>query len=88
MGWPSRFLCPWDFPGKNTGVGSCSLLQGIFPTQGSNRGLLHCRQILYQLSHQGKDNYLFTQQTFPKAMELLGFCWALGIFAASVLKEP
>jgi len=35
------------------GVGSLSLLQGIFPTQGSNPGLLHCRQILYQLSHQG-----------------------------------
>ena len=37
---------------KNTGVGSLSLLQGIFPTQELNRGLLHCRQILYQLSHQ------------------------------------
>ena len=40
-------------PGQNTGVGSLSLLQGIFPTQGSNPGLPHCRQILYQLSHQG-----------------------------------
>ena len=39
--------------GKNTGVGSYSLLQGIFPIQGSNPGLLHCRQILYHLSHQG-----------------------------------
>ena len=38
---------------QNTGVGSRSLLQGIFPTQGSNRGLLHCRQILYHVSHQG-----------------------------------
>ena len=38
---------------KNTGVGSCSLLQGIFLTQGSNRGLLCCRRILYQLSYQG-----------------------------------
>ena len=37
---------------KNTGVGSLSLLQQIFPTQGSNRGLLHCKQILYQLSYQ------------------------------------
>ena len=42
-----------DSPGKNTGVGCHSLLQGIFPTQGSNLGLLHCRQILYHLSHQG-----------------------------------
>ena len=41
------------FPGQNTGVSSCSLLQGIFPTQGSNPGFLHCRQILYYLSHQG-----------------------------------
>ena len=42
-----------DSPGKNTGVGCHALLQGIFPTQGSNPGLLHCRWILYQLSHQG-----------------------------------
>ena len=46
---PTRLLCPWDFPGKNTGVGSHSLLQEIFLTQGSNPGLLHCRQILYHL---------------------------------------
>ena len=44
----------WNSPGKNTRVSSHSLLQGIFPTQGSNPGLLHCRQILYQLSHQGR----------------------------------
>ena len=41
------------FPGKNTGVGCPALLQGIFPTQGSNPGLAHCGQILYHLSHQG-----------------------------------
>ena len=41
---------------KNTRVGSLSLLQRIFPTQESNRGLLHCRQILYQLSYQGSPN--------------------------------
>ena len=46
-------LCPWSFPGKDTGVGCHSLLQGIFPTQGSNPGLLHRSQILYHLSHQG-----------------------------------
>ena len=45
--------CPWNSPGQNTGVGSGSLLQRIFPTQGSNPGLSHCRQILYQLSHKG-----------------------------------
>ena len=42
-----------DSPGKNAGVGCRALLQGIFPTQGSNLGLPHCRQILYRLSHQG-----------------------------------
>ena len=50
---PHGLHSPWNSPGQNTGVGSLSLLQGIFPTQGSNSGLLHCRQILYQLSHQG-----------------------------------
>ena len=50
---PSRLLCPWNSPGKNTGVGCPSLLQGIFLTQGLNPGLLHCRQILYCLSYQG-----------------------------------
>ena len=49
---------PWNSPGQNTGVGSRSLLQGIFPTQGLNPGLLHCRQILYQLSHQGSPRIL------------------------------
>ena len=50
---PLKLLCPWDSPGNNTGVGSHSFLQGIFLTQESNPGLLHCRQILYCLSHQG-----------------------------------
>ena len=50
---PIRLLCPWDFPSKDTGVGCHFLLQGIFPTQGSNPGLLHCRQILYWLSYKG-----------------------------------
>ena len=49
---PTRLLCPWDPPGKNTGVSLHSLLQGILPTQGSNLGLLHRRYILYQPSHQ------------------------------------
>ena len=43
---------PWNSPGQNTRVGSLSLLQGIFPTQGSNPVLPHCRRILYQLSHK------------------------------------
>ena len=45
--------CPWNSPGQNTGVGSLSLLQGIFPTQGLNPDLPQCRQILYQLSYEG-----------------------------------
>ena len=43
---------PWDSPGKNTGEGCRFLLQGIFPTQGLNPGLQHCKQTLYHLSHQ------------------------------------
>ena len=50
---PHGLYNPWNSPGQNTGVGSHSLLQGIFPTQKLNQGLLHCRQILYQLSNQG-----------------------------------
>ena len=47
--YPARLLCPWHSSGKDTGVGSHSLLQGIFPTQGTNPGLPHCRQTLYHL---------------------------------------
>ena len=50
---PHGLYSPWDSPGQKTGVGSLSLLQGIFATQGSNQSLLHCRRVLYQLSHQG-----------------------------------
>ena len=53
---PTRLLCPWDSPGRSTGVGCHCLLQGIFPTQKSNPGLSHCRQTLYHLSHQGSPN--------------------------------
>ena len=49
---PARLLCPWDSPGRNIGVGCHALLQGIVPTQGWKPGLLHCRQIVYHLSHQ------------------------------------
>ena len=53
---PASLLCPWDFPGKNTGVGCHALLQGIFLTQGSNLqvlGLLHWQADSLPLSHQG-----------------------------------
>ena len=49
---PHGLYSPWNSPGQNTGVGSLSFLQGIFPTQGLNPGLPYCRRILYQLSHK------------------------------------
>ena len=50
---PTRLLCPQDSQGENTGLGSHSLLQGVFQTQGLNSGLLPCRQVIYRLSYQG-----------------------------------
>ena len=55
---PHGLHSPWNSPGQNTSVGSYFLPQGIFPTQGLNPGLLHCRQILYQLSHKGNPRIL------------------------------
>ena len=63
---PTRLLCPWDSPGKKTGVGSHTLLQGIFPIQGLKTGLLHCRWILYPLSHQGSP-YVYKYEMFLKS---------------------
>ena len=56
--WPHELYGPWTSPGPNTGVGSLFLLQGIFPTQGSNPGLLHYRWTLYQLSHKRSQRIL------------------------------
>ena len=67
---PTRLLCPWDSPGKSTGVGCHILLQGIFPTQGSNPGLLHCGRVLYQLNHQGLANKCMTSELKSKLREL------------------
>ena len=55
--YSTRFLCPWNSPGKNTAVGSHSLLQGIFPMQRLNLSLLLGRQTLYCLSHQGRSKW-------------------------------
>ena len=55
---PHGLYSPWPSIGQNTGMGTLSLLQGIFPTQGWNPGLLHCRWILYQLSHKGSRRIL------------------------------
>ena len=49
--WLARLLCPWNSPGKNTGVGSHFLLQGVYLIQGLNTGFLHCWKILYHLNH-------------------------------------
>ena len=56
--WPHGLYNPWNSPGQNTGKGSLSLLQEIFPAHGSNPGLRHCRWILYQLSHKGSPRIL------------------------------
>ena len=66
---PAWLLCPWTSSGKNTGVGSHSFLQGIFPTQGLNPGFLHCRQTPYHLSHQGSpcNKQLSNACTFMKS---------------------
>ena len=69
-------LCLWNSLGRNTTVGCHSLLQGSFPTQGLNPGLLHCRQILYPLSHQGRP--FFTG---------LGFKQVLILFSPSTLNS-
>ena len=72
--WPSRLLCPWNSPGKNAWVDSYSLLQGILLTQGLSLSLLHCRQILYCLSHS------FTStQKWGSVVICLSFhkCWLL-----------
>ena len=72
---PHGLYTPWNSPGQNTGVGSLSLLQGIFPTQGLNPGLPHCRQILYQVSHKGS----------PYLIETTGY---LPILGHACLKSP
>ena len=75
--WPHGLYSPGISPGQNTAVGSLSLLQGIFPTQGSNPSLPHCKRILYQLSHKGspngKKNHLPTQETQETWFPSLGW---------------
>ena len=68
--WPHGLYSTWNSPGQNTGVGSLSVLQGIFPTQGSNPGLPHFRQILYQLSDKGS----------PRILEWVAYPFSSGSF--------
>ena len=77
--WPHGLYSPWHSPGQNTGVGSCSLLQGIFPAQGSNPDLPHHRQILYQLSSQGSPTSLYNLYLFtPFRWSMFPFVKILG----------
>ena len=67
--WPHGLNSPWNSSGQNTGVGSLSLLQWIFPTQELNQGLLHCRQILYHLSYQGSHHIYTAAATAAKSRQ-------------------
>ena len=77
---PARLLCPWDSPGETTRVGCHAFFQGIFPTQGSNLGLPHCRQILYWLSRQASSRivewvaYPFSRESFWPRNRSGAFC--------------
>ena len=72
---PHGLYSPWNSPGHKTGVGSFSLLQGVFPTLVLNRGLQHCRQILYQLSHKGSPRILeWVAYTFSSGSSQLRNC--------------
>ena len=81
-----------DSPGKSTGVGCHALLQGIFPSQGSNPGLPHCRQIFYHLSQQGSPRipkwvtYLF-QGIFPTRNQTAVSCIAGRYFTSWATRE-
>ena len=85
--WLQGLYSPWDSLGKNTNMGSLSLLKGIFPTQGSNPGLPHRQQILYQLSHKGSQRmlewvaYLFSSGSSWPRYQTRVCCIAGGFFA-------
>ena len=65
---PWTIYSPWNSPGLNTGVGSLSLLQRIFPAQGLNPRLPHCKQILYQLSHSGSPSVQFSRSVMSDSL--------------------
>ena len=91
--WPHGLHSPWNSPGQNTGVGSHSLLQGLFPTQGSNPGLPHCRRILHQLSHNGSPRtlewvaYPFSRGSCPPRNQTRISCIAGGFFTNWAIRE-
>ena len=90
---PHGLSSPWNSPDQNTGVGSLSLLQGIFPTQGLNPSIPHCWQILYQLSHQSSPKilewvvYPFSRgSSWPRNQTRVS-CIAGGFFTSRAHKE-
>ena len=80
---PARLLCPWDFSGKSTRVGSHFLLQGLLQTQESNLNLLHCRRTLYCLSHQG--SYLYPSIIFSVTKEVESLLFIIKPFTSSLV---
>ena len=90
---PHGLYSPWSSPGQDAGVGSISLLQEIFPTQGSNPRLPHCTRILYQLSHQGSPRilewvvYPFSRGSASPSNETRVSCIASGFFTSWATKE-
>ena len=84
---------PWNSLGQNTAVDSLSLLWGIFPTQGLNPGLLHCRRVLYQLSHKGSPRilewvaYLFSRRSSQPRNWTMVSCIAGRFFINWAIKE-
>ena len=91
--WPHGLYNPWNSPGQNTGVGSCSLLQGTFPTQGSNPGVPICRQILYPLWHKGSPRilkwvaYPFSSRSSQSRNRNRVSCIADGFFTNRAIRE-
>ena len=91
--WSHGLYSPWNSPGQNTVVGSCSLLQGMFPAQGSNPGLLHCGQIIYQLRHQGNPRilewvaYPFSSKSSQPRNRTQISCIAGGFFTSWTTRE-
>ena len=86
--WHHGLYSLWNSPGQNIGIGSFPLLQGIFPTQGSNPGLPHCWRILYQLSHKGSPAYPFSRGSpRPRNWTRIS-CTARGFFPNWAIRDP
>ena len=80
----TRLLCPWDSPGKDIRVGCHTCLQGIFPTRGSNPGLLYCRWILYHLSHQGSPLLILFTYYDDNFYKYLQMHWCICIYMLKI----